>query len=135
MKKVKKAIHKVKKKAKKAIQKVKKPATKAAKKAKKATKKAIKKSRTSTKGPHSKERKDGGMGCFRDCKGGRDLPVRKGNGSKQQCAARCKGYKYFGHQWTQECWCGNRYGSQGKIGGCKPNAHNIGGCRNYVYQI
>lgn len=75
------------------------------------------------------------VGCFKDCQGGkRDLPVRKSNGSKDSCASQCKGYKYFGRQWTKECWCGNSYGSQGSMSGqCARGASNIGACRNAVY--
>lgn len=75
------------------------------------------------------------VGCFKDCANGkRDLPVRKSNGSKASCASQRKGYTYFGRQWTQECWCGNSYGSQGAMSGqCQKGASNIGSCRNAVY--
>merc|ERR1712196_12810 len=75
-------------------------------------------------------------GCYKDnTRGRRDLPVRKmPNGkSKAQCKAACRGYKYFGLQWTKECWCGNRYGTQGKATGCKCDANNIGGNKNCIF--
>ena len=76
------------------------------------------------------------IGCFRDCKKNkRDLPHLKPKGNKDQCNRSCKGYKYFGRQWKQECWCGNNYGSQGKSSPCKLHAHNIGPCRNAVYKV
>ena len=60
------------------------------------------------------------MGCFNDNNGGRDLtgsgpdavasdPVN----AAEECVAFCSGYTYFALQWTNECFCGNTYGSQG----------------------
>ena len=75
------------------------------------------------------------MGCYRDCFGGRDLPVYKGKATRQECAARCVGYKYIGHQGNQDCRCGNRYGSQGKVAGCRCEADFIGYCKQCVFRI
>merc|ERR1712010_16468 len=58
------------------------------------------------------------VGCYKDT-AKRDLPVRKGNGDKDTCAERCQDYKYFGHQYKGECWCGNEMGKYGKTTGCK----------------
>merc|ERR1711998_673899 len=74
------------------------------------------------------------IGCFKD-KSNRDLPVHKKNGSKASCASQCKNYKYFGRQYTEECWCGNSYGKYGKDTGCKCDASNIGGWKNCVYSV
>lgn len=75
------------------------------------------------------------VGCYRDCFGGRDLPVYKGKGTRYQCAQRCQGYKYIGHQGDQECRCGNSYGWQGRVDGCRCEADFIGYCRQCVFQI
>jgi len=77
------------------------------------------------------------MGCFKDCNG-RDLPINKGHGNKQQCLAACAGYKFMGHQWAGECWCGNDYGKQGEVTEkpfCECDAPNIGGCKQCVYKV
>lgn len=77
------------------------------------------------------------IGCFRDNQGGaRDLPVRKGSGrmSQNECKKACANYKYFGRQWTEECWCGNSYPAQGASNQCKCNSStNLGGNVNCVY--
>ena len=54
------------------------------------------------------------MGCYKDT-GDRDLPVRRGSGSSQYCAEQCKGYAFYGRQWTQECWCGASFGKHGEV--------------------
>eukprot|EP01051_Picozoa_sp_SAG22_P016329 SAG22_NODE_2286_length_2757_cov_1.894281_2_plen_158_part_00 len=62
------------------------------------------------------------LGCFRDNNGFRDLPVAMaGNsandvGAIDECANKCNGYAYFGLQWSNECFCGNSYSSQGAAG-------------------
>jgi len=60
------------------------------------------------------------LGCFNDNNGRRDLT---GSGpdavasdplnAAEECASFCDGYTYFGLQYTNECFCGNSYGSQG----------------------
>jgi hypothetical protein len=72
------------------------------------------------------------IGCYKDTKK-RDLPVRKKNGSLASCKAQCKSFKFFGRQWTGECYCGNKYGKYGKATGCKCKAKNQGGWKNCVY--
>merc|ERR1712159_38843 len=72
------------------------------------------------------------IGCYKD-NSKRDLPVRKGNTSRGGCKSSCKNYKYFGRQWTNECWCGNSYGKYGKTSGCKCDASNQGGWKNCIY--
>jgi len=73
------------------------------------------------------------MGCYKD-KGERDLPVREGSGSHEYCAKQCKGYAFYGRQWTQECWCGANFGKHGEATGCKCDAKNIGLFMNCVYK-
>eukprot|EP01052_Picozoa_sp_SAG31_P026324 SAG31_NODE_2378_length_5838_cov_11.939362_1_plen_1456_part_01 len=61
-----------------------------------------------------------------------------------ECALACDGYLYFGLQWVHECFCGNRYGSQGEAdaadcGGdpqtlCSNGAEDCGN-RNAVYAL
>jgi len=52
------------------------------------------------------------LGCFKDI-GDRDMvdPVFTQHNSLEFCADRCakKGFKYFGVQNGQDCWCGNSY--------------------------
>merc|ERR1712216_737111 len=73
------------------------------------------------------------LGCFKDSKD-RDLPRMMKSGSKDSCKAQCKDYKYFGRQWTKECWCGNSYGKHGKAEGCDCDSQtNMGGWKNCVY--
>jgi len=102
-------------------------AAKKEKKAKDDKKKAEAKKRAADK-------KKGFVGCFKD-KGDRDLPVRKGSGSLNQCKSKCKGYKFMGHQWTGECWCGNKHGKHGKTSGCKCETKNIGGWKQCIYKL
>ena len=80
-------------------------------------------------------------GCYRDCKGGRDLPTFVGDMSKQQCAdeARRRNSKYYGLQYQNgvgggsrdraQCFLGNSYGSQGSRDNCK----NLGPQKNIPY--
>ncbi|KAK3898928.1 WSC domain-containing protein [Staphylotrichum tortipilum] len=49
------------------------------------------------------------LGCFVD-NGARVLPDRiisEDDMTAAKCAANCKGYAYFGTQWSRECYCGN----------------------------
>ena len=63
------------------------------------------------------------VGCYVDWQvingvSTRDLPEMKSGGSSSMtipsCATDCAGYKYFGVQFSSQCFCGNAYGSQGK---------------------
>lgn len=79
------------------------------------------------------------VGCFKDNTGGkRDLSKNMGKGKNYKtCARICErqGYKYFGRQWTNECFCGNTYGSQGTATTCDcDNKSNVGGNVNCVYK-
>ena len=50
------------------------------------------------------------LGCFVDA-GDRVLPDRiisLDDMTAVKCAANCEGYKYFGTQWSRECYCGNK---------------------------
>ena len=59
-------------------------------------------------------------GCFNDNNGERDLDGKQlevrasGQGAVLECATACQGYTYMGLQWSDECFCGNTYGSQGE---------------------
>ena len=61
------------------------------------------------------------IGCFADNTNGvRDLPfaaerINEGTVPERAaiCLGLCTGYAYFGLQWSNECFCGNTYGSQG----------------------
>jgi len=94
-------------------------------------------------------------GCFRDCQGGsRDLqnfvgsiPANRPEGSTAYCANKCaeEGYLYAGTQFTSQCFCDDRFGTQGQTGagpgtgGCGMNCNDGtgdkcgGSCRNLVY--
>lgn len=80
------------------------------------------------------------IGCYRDCRNGRDLPVYTVSRgvSESVCAnqARSRSKQYYGHQWWGQCWAGNRYGTQGSIQSCTPKRLDNwrGGCRNMVYK-
>jgi hypothetical protein len=79
------------------------------------------------------------VGCFKDNTGGkRDLSERiEGGKNYKTCARICKrqGYEYFGRQWTNQCFCGNTYGSQGTATTCDcDNKSNVGGNVNCVYK-
>jgi len=74
------------------------------------------------------------LGCFADRVQDRDLPVNKNTGDFDYCAQQCQGFKYFGRQWEQECFCGNDYGKYGEAWGCECDAANIGGDKNCVYE-
>jgi len=60
------------------------------------------------------------VGCYKDNGGGkRDLPVAKGQqNSTTTCMEACAGYEYYGLEAKNQCFCGNKYGSQGKAKGC-----------------
>jgi len=88
------------------------------------------------------------IGCFSDRNwkwpGKRDLPKYFGGRmSSERCLQKCMkaGYKYMGRQWSNECWCGNSYGSKGKTSGCKgclshySRYHNYGGDKNCVFNV
>merc|ERR1712136_113936 len=53
------------------------------------------------------------VGCFKDSKHNRDLGdgILTSSNSLEFCSDRCtrKGYKYFGVQYGNNCWCGNSY--------------------------
>lgn len=60
------------------------------------------------------------QGCFRDMRNDRDLDASLPNSqdlTAEGCAATCasSGYKFFGLQYSIECWCGNDGGSHGAI--------------------
>jgi len=79
------------------------------------------------------------VGCFKDNTGGkRDLSKHMGSGKNYKtCARICKrqGYKYFGRQQYNHCFCGNTYGSQGSATTCDcDNKSNVGNAVNCVYK-
>jgi len=79
------------------------------------------------------------VGCFKDFTGGqRDLSKYIGKGKNYKtCARICKrqGYKYFGRQELNHCFCGNTYGSQGTATTCDcDNKSNVGRGVNCVYK-
>lgn len=56
------------------------------------------------------------IGCYEDSRDNRDLSNRQsGTLSTDACAVACSsaGYSYMGRQYTDECFCGNSYGSHG----------------------
>lgn len=90
----------------------------------------------------------GYIGCYTDCgsrmlaakyiKNMRDLSLGK-------CKSICKGYKYLGLQYAQECWCGNKMNTV-SFHRVPDNECNMpcsgekkrmcgGGCRNSVYFV
>jgi len=78
------------------------------------------------------------QGCFRDGEGSRDLPVYKGLGlGLEECAQACEGYRYFGRQWRQECWCGDTLGAHGQLLDsechCEEGSADMGDLRNCAY--
>jgi hypothetical protein len=94
------------------------------------------------------------MGCFKDNtkkkgkgkgkgKRVRDLPKdKKTKKTYEKCAKACQkgGYRYMGRQWTNCCFCGNSYGSQGELTGdantCQcDNIQNPRGSANCVYEL
>lgn len=84
------------------------------------------------------------MGCFKDNTNGvRDLPKDKvTKKTPEKCAKACQkgGFRYMGRQWTNRCFCGNSYGSQGELTGdantCQcDNIQNQGGNANCVYEL
>merc|ERR1712216_554305 len=86
------------------------------------------------------------LGCFKDDDENRDLKGKKflRETSLEDCNTKCKGYKYFGRQYHQECFCGNSYGKHGEICpgqkgycDCGTGWHikNIGANKNCVYEV
>jgi len=76
------------------------------------------------------------IGCFSDKQLDRALPYMRGKKmSFQQCANACENFKYFGRQFTLECWCGDEdYDKHGKSNGCNcSSSTNVGGGVNCVY--
>eukprot|EP00588_Corethron_pennatum_P015798 CAMPEP_0194279810 /NCGR_PEP_ID=MMETSP0169-20130528/14138_1 /TAXON_ID=218684 /ORGANISM="Corethron pennatum, Strain L29A3" /LENGTH=383 /DNA_ID=CAMNT_0039024279 /DNA_START=49 /DNA_END=1197 /DNA_ORIENTATION=+ len=67
------------------------------------------------------------LGCYKDT-GDRALPVnRTPNGDVEHCSKMCADFKYFGRQWTGQCWCGNEgYDKYGATGGCACNGGIVG---------
>eukprot|EP01051_Picozoa_sp_SAG22_P004156 SAG22_NODE_215_length_14950_cov_4.960676_7_plen_1457_part_00 len=68
------------------------------------------------------------VGCFADNTDGvRDLESTGTSSSSAsltastteealaQCGTICRGYRYLGLQWANECYCGNSYGGQGEL--------------------
>ncbi|PRP85873.1 hypothetical protein PROFUN_06147 [Planoprotostelium fungivorum] len=80
------------------------------------------------------------VGCYRD-DNTRDLSVAKpGVSSLNQCYTSCQGYKYFGVQYSTECYCGNTYGTYGAMPetdcnmNCQSGETRCGGSyRNSIY--
>lgn len=75
------------------------------------------------------------LGCFKDTHD-RDLESNTKGKTLTACSEACKGRKYFGRQWKNECWCGDSYGKHGaKTSGCdcSENATNHGGWANCIY--
>ena len=81
-------------------------------------------------------------GCWRDCKGGRDLPTFVGDMSKQQCAdeARRRNSKYYGLQYQNGVGGGSRDRAQCFLGGplygrqgTRDNCKNLGAQKNIPY--
>lgn len=58
-------------------------------------------------------------GCYIDKIESRDLPenLKLGRGAmtNAMCWDHCKGYKYAGTQFNNECWCGNSFSKHGKV--------------------
>lgn len=84
------------------------------------------------------------VGCWRDA-GARDLNGVAKTGwnqnTPQNCANFCKGrgFRYAGVQYSNQCFCGNRYGTKGKAANCNmkckgnPNYICGGSWANNVY--
>jgi hypothetical protein len=83
------------------------------------------------------EHQNGYIGCYKDENHARDLPYKKYNGSWQSCKSQCSGYNYMGRQYTNECWCGNSYGSHGSTDGCSTCTGDgyQGSWRNCVFMV
>ncbi|HZS39580.1 MAG TPA: WSC domain-containing protein [Polyangia bacterium] len=83
------------------------------------------------------------VGCFVD-QDDRDLPdaFMDGNMSVERCAEHCRNERYFGVQYGNQCFCGNRYGRYGQAADgdcnmrCSGNQAQLcgGNWRNSVYQ-
>merc|ERR1712224_430469 len=94
------------------------------------------------------------LGCYidsgdRDLNGGASAVATNPFEAAYQCLANCAGFDYFGLQWSNECFCSNRYGTQGEaeITDCDEDgvldddgtaslcANGVGNCgwRNAVY--
>ena len=83
------------------------------------------------------------VGCFVD-QDDRDLPdaFMDGNMSVERCAEHCRNERYFGVQYGNQCFCGNRYGRYGQATDadcnmrCSGNQAQLcgGNWRNSVYQ-
>ncbi|PAA76877.1 hypothetical protein BOX15_Mlig023956g1, partial [Macrostomum lignano] len=82
-------------------------------------------------------------GCYKDSRN-RDLPKLAQSSSSmsvERCGRLCSSYRYFGVQFSKECWCGNSYGKHGKRPGrecnmaCRGNSREKCGShwRNNVY--
>ncbi len=88
---------------------------------------------------------DGHVGCYVDLGDGtRDLSAKSEVAQAQMtidaCRKFCSGFKYFGTQFSQECYCGNTIGKFGVAAGsdcnmkCSGSAEVCGGpSRNSVY--
>jgi len=94
------------------------------------------------------------IGCFidsgdRDLNGGASAVASVPLAAANECQATCADFLYFGLQWSNECFCSNRYGTQGEaeITDCDEDgvldddgtaslcANGVGNCgwRNAVY--
>ena len=84
------------------------------------------------------------IGCYKDSRGhGNGLRHSfGGRQSRKSCRKACMNanYKYFGLQWTNECFCGTGYGSETSNScACPASADqtsgNVGGWVNCVYEV
>merc|ERR1719410_24911 len=73
------------------------------------------------------------VGCFRDVVADRDLPEFRGNTDAASCAQRCQGFKYYGRQFNNECFCGNNVGKHGQATECTCARNNQGPFVNCVF--
>eukprot|EP01051_Picozoa_sp_SAG22_P006922 SAG22_NODE_469_length_10143_cov_5.595181_4_plen_929_part_00 len=57
---------------------------------------------------------DGGPGQFNGVSSEFDAKLAMPNPSRSACSALCSGYRYYGLQWQNLCFCGNTYGRWGE---------------------
>lgn len=80
------------------------------------------------------------VGCFKDDKSDRDLPVLKRLGKNRRhldleaCSTICSGYKFFARQGNGKCFCGNSYGRHGPASHCRCDSNQIGHLKNCIYR-
>lgn len=58
----------------------------------------------------------GGASVPRSPHGG--MVVGNPSSAREDCATICTGYRYFGLQWVDQCFCGNQFGSYGPSDQC-----------------